>query len=96
MAHILKIVNVIIIFLIIFVFVTDCIVVTDRKFNFPIYLQNLFLIFYTMFHFLLILFFKFDITKVIRCESNKECRQQMPNCKRPKMARCVAKTCKCY
>lgn len=95
MAHILKFVNVIIIFLLIFVVVIDGIVVTG-KFNFQIYFQNLFLILYTMFTFFLYSFFLFDITEIIKCESNKECRKQMPDCKRPKMARCVSRTCKCW
>lgn len=47
MAHILKFVNVIIIFLLIFVVVIDGIVVTG-KFNFQIYFKNLFLILYTL------------------------------------------------
>ncbi|CAL5187142.1 unnamed protein product [Lathyrus oleraceus] len=57
MAHILKFVNVIIIFLLIFVVVIDGIVVTV------------------------------DIKEIFKCESNKQCRKQMPNCKHPKIAR---------
>ncbi|KAI5440669.1 hypothetical protein KIW84_010230 [Lathyrus oleraceus] len=61
MAHIFKFVNVIIIFLFIFVVVTDGNVATDN----------------------------IAIDGVIKCQSNRECRKAMPDCRRPKYPRYV-------
>lgn len=57
MAQILKIFNVIIIFLFIFIVVTDGITITGGKFKFLIYFQNLFLYFIYNVSFLIYYFF---------------------------------------
>lgn len=89
MTQIFKFLSVIIIFLFIFI------IVTNGKFNFAIYFKNLILIF----HFSLLNLCNLTpgiVVGVIICQSNRQCRKEMTKCFRPKHPKCVSGICKCW